>query len=957
MGRQTLRATRPRRSPAQKAQIQLINDRRKTLQENVSPPPATASLPPKKSKPGILQSLQHIKDRATQHHKAFRNEKKKALRAKNMNTYLKARIHTLETDMQRLGAEAARQSTMDLELGSSEKAKPTDPSTQQEVEKLKQKLALAETKKAELQKRNHALHMRALRAPQQKAIAKEKAFSKGAEVREERRTYFVQKGRVIQDSTRDLVRELVSLGIPASAIDLTIHRVAEALGVSTEGNVSTRSVGRIVLEGGVASELQIVEDVQQSKGITLSCDGTTHRHTNYESRQAVVIKTNGERATHFLGVESAIDHTSESQRAGWERLVECLYETFNASPRAAEQFADPRDFIIKVTGLHTDHAEDQKKLFRLLEIWKQRTEREVHGEQALKTMASEDVLKATWEATQRTIEAVGGLDRWEQLSASEKEALHRTAYRDVMITLGEKAFAELSDTKKKEVNLLVWTGCCAHKDLNAVKGGNAKMVAWWEENGQVAPIKLMNKDNARTVANGRSAASDQALEVSQGGAVKLTSLAGAIFNHKDDKKGQQDTLRWFFLDELDRIINFPDTSNTRYQSHCRAAAELLVHRELYLEFLGIVKDKKEKRNFNHMEYNVFNGLQDIPTIHELAVLTLYSQAISHPYLREIRASHEEANALDFGPLHSRVIAHCRAIINCPDLLLASDATYRTGTLDGQNWDRPESIYAVQRLLPSLPHLRGLLVAFFEGALETWERFSSEFAAGGTISMLSPESRARAWMEATNDKNEGNLGAYRVSQRKNPSMTIHQYNARVAYKKNKTGAYLKSTLRPVDRRFLRKRARAIDASKLEAKRKRAQVEHDRLVVREKRRKDVEREAKKAKKAAALAAIQPCLDIEKIKSGQMTVAQLELQLAWHRQNDKTIKSNSQLRYKQDKINALLYAVEQFLQRPFTGESSLVAACEGEGSAEAAAAGDADWSKDVPLESDCDSDFDDE
>jgi len=39
-----------------------------------------------------------------------------------------------------------------------------------------------------------------------------------------------------------------------------------------------------------------------------------------------------------------------------------------------------------------------------------------------------------------------------------------------------------------------------HKELNAVKGGNAAMTAWWKDNNIDGPIILMNRDNAAAVS-------------------------------------------------------------------------------------------------------------------------------------------------------------------------------------------------------------------------------------------------------------------------------------------------------------------------------------------------------------------------------------------------------------------------------------------------------------------------
>ena len=55
--------------------------------------------------------------------------------------------------------------------------------------------------------------------------------------------------------------------------------------------------------------------------------------------------------------------------------------------------------------------------------------------------------------------------------------------------------------------------------------------------------------------------------------------------------------------------------------------------------------------------------------------------------------------------------------------------------------------------------------------KTWPWFFEEFKPGGAIALLSAEERQRAFMNATNDHNEGALGAYRVGARQAPSMTL------------------------------------------------------------------------------------------------------------------------------------------------------------------------------------------
>lgn len=164
---------------------------------------------------------------------------------------------------------------------------------------------------------------------------------------------------------------------------------------------------------------------------------------------------------------------------------------------------------------------------------------------------------------------------------------------------------------------------------------------------------------------------EEAESKAEGGGVKTTLLAGAIFQNQDDKKGYQDAFRTYFLKRLGYSMTFPDMSGVWYQSHCDAAAELLAHRAQYISFLDDSRDKKQKQIFTNMESNVFQAIQDPPTLMELAVLTLYGQVISIPYARQVRGEDTmQKNLLDQGPLHEKIKAHCQAIINNPNLLIS-----------------------------------------------------------------------------------------------------------------------------------------------------------------------------------------------------------------------------------------------------------------------------------------------
>ncbi len=300
----------------------------------------------------------------------------------------------------------------------------------------------------------------------------------------------------------------------------------------------------------------------------------------------------------------AVNHTSETQLNGWIELVEELYELYRDS-HFCEGEADARNFWTAVTGMHTNHAEDQKKLFRLLKEWKQQCEREKQGEKTVLAMNSLELLSFLFKVSQEAIQEAGGIQEWEKLSELDRKGKHEEMYDRLVQEIGQAEFDKLSDAEKADVDFLLWAGCCMHKEMNAFKGGVQAMEQFWIDHGLDGPVKMYNRDNAAAsdLAPGTSAAK-QANDNSRGGAIKVSSLAGAVFRHKDRKWGQQDTLRFFFDHELGFTICFPDTNNTRFQSHAEACTVIITYLDLLLKFLGYVKDNKASHSLNHMENNV-----------------------------------------------------------------------------------------------------------------------------------------------------------------------------------------------------------------------------------------------------------------------------------------------------------------------------------------------------------------
>jgi len=279
-----------------------------------------------------------------------------------------------------------------------------------------------------------------------------------------------------------------------------------------------------------------------------------------------------------------------------------------------------------------------------------------------------------------------------------------------------KTLVDALPQKDRELLLAItFAGCCGHKDLNTFKYGVARMNSGWEERKQTPPVLLANKANAATIqlgANADSAAVQRAVDSSSRRGLKASSLAGALFNHSDDKKGYQDIHHNFMMIHKQRIhgikdhSRFPDTSNTRYQSHTYAAAELITFLDLYIGLLEDVRDSKVKSaTFNHVEENVHKALQDPPTVAELAAMTLYGMSISWPYLRTVRGDGSKVKNLlesDLIDLHRQLPGFCDSIASDPSLLLQTNIQdYSQITLDGEPWSYPMAAMSIRILISLL----------------------------------------------------------------------------------------------------------------------------------------------------------------------------------------------------------------------------------------------------------------
>jgi len=203
-----------------------------------------------------------------------------------------------------------------------------------------------------------------------------------------------------------------------------------------------------------------------------------------------------------------------------------------------------------------------------------------------------------------------------------------------------------------------------------------------------------------------------------------------------------------------------------------------------------------------------------------------------------------------------------------------------------------------------------MIAFFEGALDTWLRFTSEYQPDGLIASASAAERLQAYMLPTNDDNEGGLGEKRVTTRHAPNITLESHNARATYRKNNTSAFIRKTLTLADRKYLHWKAHEIDSSGMAKKRQEIQAAAQRDTVEKKQKATAERKAAHSAKCAKIDAIVARLDVRSIQDAPGMNVDPGLQLEWHRRQDTLVpkETDVKLNLKVDKIKALVEAVER-------------------------------------------------
>jgi hypothetical protein len=620
--------------------------------------------------------------------------------------------------------------------------------------------------------------------------------------------FHLKKKGIFSEETRNLVRLLVKAGCSARYINEVIHGVLKSAGFQAVGNITRTSIARIVREGYYAAKIQLGYEMKKAQSMTFSADGTGHRSINYNSRHVHLLaedyRSNSHEqkyVTRFLGIRSSRDGSSKEAIADWQQTIADVVDIYNRSPfgKRSGGLLQMVTLLIKLTGMNTDHCAKEKKDAQMLKELKEKAVNQHLGEEAMLDKSSGEIHEIYQKGEADMIKAVGGKKKWDNLTSTVQAEKYALMVEKIVADIGKEAFDMLSDHEKRIFRLFIWAGCGCHKDLNTVKGGYTAMSEWWSANGHEGPVSLANRDNDPVIQERNQAletgdtttpAQDRAFERTTRGAIKTAQIAGAIFNHKDDKQGHHDLFRWWWFQHVGIPFTFPDTSNNRFQSYCDASAALILYGPQFIEFLENLRDNKKSGDFNHMESNLWKALHCPATKTELAVMAIYAEAVSYPYMKAIRQCQDkQINVLDLAPLHTDVQEHIQKLIDDPNILIGATSSHKTASLNGDEWQNSAVVDRILELIPTLPHFRDVLVTFLKGAAQTWVRFTSEFAPGGLIDEATIEEKLLAWMPATNDENEGALGLFRLLMRRQPHLSLLSHNAMAMFFRNNTEAFM------------------------------------------------------------------------------------------------------------------------------------------------------------------------
>ena len=264
----------PRRSQAQKAHLALITAKRAAAE----PDPAVKALEHKlqsaqtelsSTKDHLSTAKGHLhaaKEKYTAFYSSIRVERRKYQRTCIRKDQLEAQIKILQSAGKAFKDDAAKAVALLDNARSENTHLQLQLSTQMEkcaleAQHTMEKAIMLKAKLAASKHENKNLKQRCARIPEIKARAMKRAVKSA---KKENTFKLVHKG-IYGPQARALARTLVAAKCSQEYVGSVISAVCKSAGVAVQGKMSRRTVGRAIVEGGVASQVQVGYELAQAK--------------------------------------------------------------------------------------------------------------------------------------------------------------------------------------------------------------------------------------------------------------------------------------------------------------------------------------------------------------------------------------------------------------------------------------------------------------------------------------------------------------------------------------------------------------------------------------------------------------------------------------------------------------------------------------------------------------------
>ena len=232
------------------------------------------------------------------------------------------------------------------------------------------------------------------------------------------------------------------------------------------------------------------------------------------------------------GVHAMPSHSSADQLWNIKESMSKFFETAYKSPELTDfnLGLGIGNAIQKLTGMNSDHAEDQKKLFQLISDWRCEEWMVCLGVQHCEAMTDEACQEFNCNTMKSLITKSESAEAWLDLTTNEQMAQFQTHTLQRLCKLCKTIYQQLPHDLKCQVDTIVWCTCAMHKDLNTVKAGAKAMSEAWnhlktmETPGPIPLPSLAKVALAKSSPTNPKKPDEPTLDA---GVVKLTSLCGS----------------------------------------------------------------------------------------------------------------------------------------------------------------------------------------------------------------------------------------------------------------------------------------------------------------------------------------------------------------------------------------------------------------------------------------------